>query len=279
MKIFLICAAVFLTSISGGRSSAAFGSTTVLGDSIASGYGLADYVPGNDYSALDSSGGLLGAECERYENFAVDGRTSEELLAALSEGAGGAGNALERSVAQAQNVIVSIGGNDFLQPMLSAVKDRALTDADFFGSILDGSFKPEMIAGYSDGILRAALSAAEEVDAGKTAERIGEIVKRISEINPRARIFLLTVYNPFAGNTIMKAASDVADEKLSELNAHILALQSESVVVADVFGAFSGNEAAYTNIGRLDIHPNSAGHYKIYELLYGLMADDSERGI
>lgn len=233
----------------------------MIGDSIASGYGLSEYVSGNNYSALDSFGSLLGAQRSRYENYAVDGRNSAELLAAFSETDG----AMARSIASADAVVVSIGGNDFLKPMLDAVKTRALTDADFFAAILEGDISAGRISEYSNGILQSALTAAREVDVGGTAENIRAVTERISELNPSANVILLTVYDPFAGNVLLAAASEAAEEKLSELNGGIRSLAGEKIFVADIYEAFKGHEAGYTNIGRLDIHPSSAGHFRIYE--------------
>lgn len=236
---------------------------TVLGDSIASGYGLSEYTAGNNYSAPLSFGNMLGAEFESYRNFAVDGRTSRQLLDALDSPS----KAAAEAVSEANVVIISIGGNDFLQPMISAVKSAAMGDYELIAAIFNGEFQPEMLGEYSQKILNSALDAAKKVDVEKTAENIGMCVEHISEINPNARIILMTVYDPFSGNVLLKAASDVAQERLSILNAKIAALESDNVSVIDVYGAFDGKAGEYTNINRLDIHPNADGHYRIYELL------------
>ncbi|MFR0871749.1 MAG: SGNH/GDSL hydrolase family protein [Oscillospiraceae bacterium] len=84
----------------------------VLGDSITSGYGLDGYVSGDNYSAAGSFANMLGADFGGYENFAVDGRTSGELLTALEDAD------IAAALAGADTVVISIGGNDFLQPMI-----------------------------------------------------------------------------------------------------------------------------------------------------------------
>ncbi|MCM1165762.1 MAG: SGNH/GDSL hydrolase family protein [Lachnospiraceae bacterium] len=262
MKKLLIGAAMLLTMLSGSAPKK-YGSLTVVGDSIASGYGLSEYVSGNNYSALDSFGSLLGAESAHYENFAADGRRSDELLSVLSDDSA----PLTRSASEADSVIISIGGNDFLKPMLDAIKTQALTDTDFFLSILEGDISANGISEYSNGILQSALTAARAVDVNATVGNIRRITERIKTLNPAAQIVLLTVYNPFSGNVLLTAASEAAEEKLSELNGGIKALADDTIVIADVYGAFKGHEAGYTNINRLDIHPSSAGHHKIYETL------------
>lgn len=267
MKKLLVCAAFFLSMISGNTPPGKSGGLLVLGDSIASGYGLSEYIPGNDYSALDSFGSLLSARFDGYENYAVDGRRSDELLAAFDEPDG----AVAPAVTGADTVVISIGGNDFLKPMLDAVKTRALTDGDFFTAILEGSINAESISEYSNGILQAALTAAKEVDVNASVSNIRRITEKVSELNPDADIVLLTVYDPFAGNVLLTAASEAAEEKLGELNEGIRSLESGHVMTADIYEAFKGNEGAYTNISRLDIHPSSAGHFRIYEVISELL--------
>ncbi len=262
MKKLLISAVIFLSTISAG-ASARQESVTVLGDSIASGYGLTDYVSGNNYSAPESFGNLLGAEGRKYENYAVDGRRSDELLAAVND----ENDSIVRSVSDADNVIISIGGNDFLKPLLDGIKTAALTDTDFFMSVLEGEISADSISAYSNNILQSALTAARSVDVDGSVSNIRKITEKITTLNPDARIILLTVYNPFAGNVLLTAASDAAEEKLAELNGGIMSLAGGNICVADVYEAFKGHEAEFTNIGRLDIHPNGAGHNRIYEVL------------
>lgn len=258
-----IIAALMIAAIAAAQPAGRFGKLTVIGDSIASGYGLEDYVSGNDYSAPLSFANLLGAEASEYENFAVDGKRSDELLELVSAPDAG----LKKSLENADEVIISIGGNDILKPMFNAVKVSALTDTKIIRAILNHNFTPDMITEYSNRILEAALSAAETVDMNKTAENIRSMVERIEQINPDTQIILLTVYNPFAGNALMKAASDVAEQQLSRLNSSIAALKSDKVKIIDVHDAFKGHEAEFTNINKLDIHPSAEGHQKIYELL------------
>lgn len=235
------------------------GNLTVIGDSIASGYGLPGYVSGDDYSAPGSFGSILSGECEDYANFAVDGRKSGELLAALS------GGEIVDSVAAADNIVISIGGNDFLKPMFNAVKTEAITNTAIIQAILDGTFKADMISDYTNRIMTAALSAAENVDTAAITDNIRQITERVHELNPDAKIVLLTVYNPFNGNVLLSAAGKVADDKLAELNGGIKALESDYVTIADIYTAFRGKEGQTTNINKLDIHPNSEGHTIIGE--------------
>lgn len=265
-KILLAVVTAFCMLIPGASAAgdAVSGSTlTVLGDSIASGYGLSEYTSGNNYSAPLSFGNMLGAEFDNYRNYAVDGRTSRQLLDALIVPSG----VLANAVYDADCIVISIGGNDFLKPMISAVKKAAMGDYDLWEAIFNGEFQAEMLGDYSQRILSSALDAAKQVDVGKTADNIRRCVENILSVNPDAHIILMTVYDPFSGNVLLKAASDAAKEQLSILNEGIRALEGENVSVIDVNGAFDGKSGEYTNINRLDIHPNADGHYRIYELL------------
>lgn len=255
---------IMLTTGAAAAGNAVSGQTlVVLGDSIASGYGLSEYTSGNNYSAPLSFGNMLGAEFGSYRNFAVDGRTSRQLLDALET----PGGALANAVFDADVIVVSIGGNDFLQPMISELKKAALTDYRLMEAILGGNFKPEMLGEYSQRILSSALEAAKRTDTEQISDNIQECVKKILSVNPDCEIILMTVYDPFSGNLLLKAASDVARERLPHLNDRIKALESGNVSVIDVYSAFEGNADRFTNISRFDIHPNADGHNKIYELL------------
>lgn len=264
MKNFVLAVLLFVTMIFQGGH--AYGDTArknlvVLGDSIASGYGLEDYTAGNNYSAPLSFGNLLGAEYESYRNYAVDGRNSEQLLYALENPT----DDMAAALAEADRVVISIGGNDFLKPMLSAVKSAAMGDYELWSAILSGELSPEMVGGYTNDVLSAALEAAKNVDISVTAENIEKCAAAVRGINPRAEIVVLTVYDPFSGSVLLSAASDIAYERLHELNGRIAEI--DGIAVCDVYSAFDGSAAEFTNINRLDIHPNAEGHYKIFELL------------
>ncbi len=276
-KILLFAVVLSIMFFSWGESFASllpgserFGNITVLGDSIATGYGLPDYTSENCYSAPLSWGNLLGEECGRYENFSVDGRTSEELLAALEQ----PDDALKRSLESADCVIISIGGNDFLGRMMYAVKSAALTDTEMISALLNGEFRAEMLGELSDRLLKAVVAEMRNADVDKTVSNIRKVTERISQLNPDARIVLLTIYNPFSEHILLSGISDAAEGVLSELNGKIAAISDSSpnVKIADVHAAFADNASRFTNINRLDIHPSVEGHEQIYELLCGLIA-------
>ena len=147
--------------------------------------------------------------------------------------------------------------------MISAM----MSDSEFFASIYSEEYQLDMSDEFTQQILDSALDAAKNVDVKKTLDNISECVKLISDVNSDTEIILMTVYDPFSGNELLNAASEVAQEQLSLLNFGITRLQGGKVSVIDVYGAFDGKADKYTNIGIMDIHPNADGHYAIYELL------------
>lgn len=272
-KILLFAVIVSIAFIPSGRcfANTGFGNAVVLGDSIASGYGLPDYIGGNNYSAPLSWGNLLGSECEHYENFARDGMTSEELLLLLEHPS----DALLNSLKSADCVIVSIGGNDFLGKMMDAVKISALSDTETISALLNGEFRAEMLGEFSNRILNAVISAMRDADVEKTVSNTREILQIISRINPKAKIILLTLYNPFSGHILLSGISDTAEEILTELNSGFseAARNFSNAKIADVHSAFAGSASEFTNINRLDIHPNEAGHARIYEVVHNTLTE------
>lgn len=271
MKNFLLAVLMFIIVLF--QSGHAYGDTAreslvVLGDSIASGYGLAEYTAGNSYSAPLSFGNMLGAEFQSYRNFAVDGRTSGQLLNSLREPS----DELLEALSTADKIVISIGGNDFLKPMLSAVKSEAFGNYEMLEAIISGEFKAEMIGDITNKVLLAALDAAKKVDIQTIADNIEACTREIRKTNPNAETIVLTVYNPFSGNVLLGAASDIAFEKLHELNGRISDISG--ITVADVYSAFDGRAGELTNINRLDIHPNADGHNVIFELIEEIIKDD-----
>lgn len=123
-----------------GAAAAEGENLVVLGDSIATGYGLEGYVSGDNASAAGSFANRLSAYYTGYENLAVDGRTSAQLLAALSEEE--TASALEN----ADDIVISIGGNDLLQPLITGMQMSLMSDPEFMQGITDGTLTEEDIA-------------------------------------------------------------------------------------------------------------------------------------
>lgn len=258
-RLFSAAAALLLgASISLAASAKDYGSVTVLGDSIATGYGLAGYTAGDNYSPEGSFGSLISADCSEYTNLAKDGATSADLLARLDD------EDAIAAVSKADSVIISIGGNDFLQPMLSAVMGVVTEDPELLMAIMTGDITEELI----QQVMGSLVGAAQSVDISKSGENLSGIIEKIHKANPDCNIYILTVYDPFEGVAEMEPLELAAKERLPQLNSTIdYVAKNSGAQVIDVNSAFAGHAEEYTNIGIMDIHPSAQGHKVIYSLL------------
>lgn len=235
----LFSALTILALISPVQAQEATRSITILGDSISTGYGL----PENELSYSDYLGEYYGAE---VNNFAVNGAETSDLLKRLKE------KEVISSAEKADLICVSIGGNNILGPFTKAAAASGILSGGSL-SVQDAS---ALIDSLSDSLSQAASEAAKSIP---------EIKDRLREINPDANIVFQTVYNPFessdpAYEEVMKALHAVTAMYIAPINK---AVKSLDCLNADVCTSVEGNAYNYTNIGKLDIHPNNIGHMVI----------------
>lgn len=236
----------------------------VLGDSITTGYGLPGYVSSDNYSAKDSFGNRLGSCYNNYTNFAVDGRTTAELLTALDSAE------ITAKIQNADSVVVSIGGNDYLVPLFKALieavqKDEELTKLFANNGSTASEADLKLLADKLGPVMTDAVNA---VDIDKTFDNLNSIFSKIKKLNPNCEIVTLTVFNPFEGNKDMAFFDKTSETMLAKLNTKIYAAAGiNSVKVIDVYTAFKGNAVKYTNISTMDVHPSKDGHGLIFDKL------------
>lgn len=273
----------------------------VLGDSIARGYGL-ESPESMRFSALMELSLKSVYENVSIANYGVDGRTGEELVEFLK-------NDPPEEIKDCDCVIISIGGNNILQ-MLDSVETamNALMEldpkavADYFKYVTspDGEEKDKLA--YACELLNrvfGAVNVAFEsetfnsliVDAGKRLEsEIPQMIAAIRKLNPNAKIYFQTVYNPYKNVRI--SLQDV-EEKLdleahgeravAQLNAPIEALAKENgYEIVPVWSEFDRSEEKLTNAGislltaniSFDPHPNANGHELISEIYFGIISEE-----
>ena len=233
----------------------------LLGDSIATGYGLPN-IRENSYGAKLAN--ALGVD---YYNLAVDGATSGDLLALLKE------TDIAALLAEQDIVVISIGGNDILSIFFALAK-QALGLAPT-ASNLELQAAIESTPNAVSVIGMALLLNQSKLTAATNAfpENLSAIVKEIKSANPDAQLIIQTIYNPFSGVPGMETLSAAAETIISQMNGVIYSdVTAGGYEVADIYGEFQDNALLYTNIGEFDIHPNTAGHEKIFELLYEMIA-------
>ncbi len=245
----------------------------VLGDSIATGYGLPGYKAGDNSSAKDSFGNRLGAHFKDYANFAVDGRTSAELLAAMD------GADITEKIKTADNVVISIGGNDFLVPLATALMEAVTKDEELMGMFMGENAAPSdadlrLLQEKLEPVMQKAL---DSVDVNKSFDNLDGIFRKIKTLNPDCETAVFTVYNPFEGNKDMSFFDENAKTLLDKLNTKIYAAAGlNGVKVVDIFTAFKGNPAKYTNIAKMDVHPSKDGHAMYYDKLVQTLGVDTK---
>ncbi len=244
----------------------------VLGDSISTGKGLSGYVVGTTAEGcfVDIFADEMGLS---YENFALDGQTSKELLAALKEPTKKLSDALK----SADVITLTIGGNDFLELIRNNMYEYAGID------LYDSEVMTALVKKYTDGALesKAFLGISEAVS--KTAEQGDEIAKQFGEnlsriieiikgLNSSAVLIVQTVPNPYKGVEMISGAADSCVRKLNQqiLDLFDIGLDTQLKVV-DVYKVFEGtwetlmNGAVLENL--FDPHPNAAGHKVIGDLV------------
>lgn len=272
----------------------------VLGDSIARGYGLESPESMRFSALLEKSLATVYEDIE-IANYGVDGRTGEELIDFVK-------NEPPKELADCDCIIISIGGNNILQMLdtldtalnaLMEIDPKAV--ADYFKyTVTDEGEEKDKLA-YACDVLSSvfgAINVAFEsetfdsliTDAGKRLENeIPRLISELRKINPDAKIYFQTVYNPY--KDINLSLQDV-EEKLdldthgeravAKLNAPIEALAEENgYEIVPVWQEFDRSNKTLTNAGislitasiSFDPHPNARGHELIAEIYYGIISE------
>lgn len=235
----------------------------VLGDSIATGYALPGYPESQNCYAkqLANAFGLKGTS---YQNLAVDGATSTDLLSKVQD------SDTISAVSSADTVIISIGGNNLLQPFSAAVRQAlGLKDSDS-----DKKMREAMKDPNAGALIQAKLSAPEMTAKFAAAVQTfttdyASIITEIKKANPKVNLYVQTIYNPFSGVTSYETLSSFSDTILKAMNNAITSgAAAGGYSVIDVYTPFYGKSPVLTNISLFDIHPNQDGHNAIFNLAY-----------
>ncbi|MBR4554467.1 MAG: SGNH/GDSL hydrolase family protein [Ruminococcus sp.] len=232
----------------------------ILGDSIASGYGLEGYSSSKDkcrsYANIlrDRYSAELPPDCPFEEtNLAVDGRTSGQLLDALVSGE------LDSAIAESDCIVVSIGGNDLLEALWGLLKEKGIDD-------INDLSKKDIIK-----LVLAAGSLSDSLDENLKLFEINlRSIARYIRSKTDAPLIIQTLYDPLQEYSAVPKVSSLSAEKIAELD-QLIKLHagdaSASYTVCDVAPEFAGRAGELTNISRMDIHPNAEGHKVIADAL------------
>lgn len=229
-----------------------------LGDSIAAGYGLEGYKKDDNYNCRSYSNILkekyereLEGECgHTMVNMAVSGYTSADLIAQIQSGE------LDGDLKDSDAVVISIGGNDLLGLLFDLASSLGINDFSSF-NIKDIDF-----ASAASALLGMGN------DADKALEQFSVNIDTISaELKKRTNgtIFVQTLYDPVEYYDNFAVITDFAAQKIAKLNSIISEKSANGYKVIDVASDFKGRAGELTNIKKMDIHPNAAGHEVIAE--------------
>lgn len=237
-------------------------SILVLGDSIASGYNAS------------TSFGKITADYFNadYMNAAVPGYTTTDLLNSIE--------ANKNSIDDYDSVVISSGGNNYLD-VVTDVLNNYLDEGDTLETLTEEkalALRDKIMADKENAMTH--LSSVTAVTDPAAAD-ISKAVAQIKELNPDAKIYVLTLYNPFESaasyDDVAEMMNDIANSVLGDLNTKISAIDGVTSVPVD--SAFKGLTTSYVRIAQKDIHPNDAGHIKIASLLINKMTGENEKTV
>ncbi len=223
----------------------------VLGDSIASGYGL-----DNAHTCYAS---LISAEKSYHlTNDAVPGHTTLDLLNVIcnSENA-------RKAISNADLISVSIGGNDLIQ-LLSKSKDDTSAMLDI------------MLNGVNAKVVK---NAVENVKFN-----LNGVCTELRLLNPDAPIIFQTIYNPLYANDQYSSYASFAEMFVPVMIDVLTELcnEYENIFIADVYTAF---DAYYKETGSYDIihsdgiHPSDKGHALIADVVLEVISELEQKGL
>ncbi|HEX3026584.1 MAG TPA: SGNH/GDSL hydrolase family protein [Clostridia bacterium] len=228
----------------------------LFGDSISTGYGLSN--PGKSFGSLLKK--ALAAP--NYKDLAVNGATSANVLAAAKNH--------KEEIRTADTILLTAGGNDVLNVFFSSIRSSlGLPENAPARQILENligkkNALDQIEAKLKDTQTQAKLKAAEM----GFAQNLPAIVSEIHTTNPRAKLYIQTVYNPFSDESDLFPFAGLADEILSHINTEIKNDAAGKYTVIDSYSAFRNQALTLTNIAGFDIHPSEAGHAVIFRLAY-----------
>ena len=284
--LLALCLALSLLPASALAAGGEQKSYVALGDSITTGYGLAENETGFAKQVADSNGYTL-------TNLAKDGATSTDLLEVVTS------EANADTLKNADLITVTIGGNDLMNALYAYLaeeynnkqnSDTPITAADVKASLAgeEGVVVKQItmlvfaISNISD--FQSSLIANSAYDT--LWDNFVEIIETIREINQNAQLIVVNQYNPYSHLTTGISGLDLSsvisafDSAVQVLNEAISSGETiAGYTVADVYTKFKEAENNPCNASvspsiNLDFHPNATGHGLIADTISALLTDE-----
>lgn len=234
-------------------------SMVVLGDSISTGYGLEGTIytrtsyANHVAKALDLNFGT------DYVNYAVDGYTSAQVFQKAK--------AYEKTVAEADLIMMTVGGNDVMWKMLAIAMQAVGVNTFDLTQIAIAMAQSDPMA------LTATLYSAENVAVIEAAianyrTNLTAMIEYLRTVNPDARVLFLTQYNPTSGLTAFGVLQAYSEAVLTQLNTAMTeVVTAGGYEIVDTHAVMVGRGAELSNILSGDIHPNVYGHAMMADMV------------
>jgi len=247
-----------------------------LGDSIASGYGLKN-IENEKYSSLLIKDLSKRGTAYDLVDFVSDGMDSADLLKLLSDTSN---KELASALQTASVITVSIGGNNFLKPLMDIYSNMAESNesgiSSDIGNMIDNpsQINANLIAGYLSSMFVPGVKEYDDLikALNKACNQFKSDLDKITAIlnkNKNARIIFLTVYNPYKNFKQIKGFYDTAELYIGKINNMIKEKSFGNYLVSDAYASFDKSSQKVLNADfasfNMDPHPNAAGHKLIYK--------------
>lgn len=228
-------------------------SVLILGDSISSGDGLKAGECGYYDYVADCTGGTL-------TNLAKSGATTHDVIAVLDDASN------KDTIADADIICISAGGNDLMQPAKAYFETMAKEGENLIDTA-------KRVAKEGDAVkIITTLTGKLRQPRTQAIANYPVIAEKIRALNPDAQIIFQTTYNPFEMPADYLAASGYSEETLKKYNTLMNYVNNNEVQLndamkavegtktADVSAAFAGTGWLYDRILEKDVHPSPLGH-------------------
>ena len=228
-------------------------SVLILGDSISSGEGLKAGECGYYDYVADCTGGTL-------TNLAKSGATTHDVIAVLDDASN------KDTIADADIICISAGGNDLMQPAKAYFETLAKEGENLIDTA-------KRVAKEGDAVkMITTLTGKLRTPRTQAIANFPIIAEKIRALNPVAQIIFQTTYIPFVMPDDYLVASGYSEDTLKKYNTLMNYVNNNEVQLNDAMKAVEGTKTAdvsaafkdtgwlYDRILEKDIHPTPLGH-------------------
>lgn len=270
--LFVFCLFLLLGGLNGGimaNADTKDANLLVLGDSI--GYGMSASA-GNGFGDLyvKHLAATPGYGNAKLTNLAVPGDKTEDLMTELGT------QQYKDAVAKADIIVVSIGGNHLLSPVIAAMckafnvnyKGNPNLLTDLVTAVKTNPDAAGVLAKLQSFDTLATLSVDLTSGVSSFKTEFPAAVTELKKQAPNAQFYFLNLYNPFPAGDLLNS---LFDSYINGINTVIMdQSKAQGFTIVDVNSAFKTNaDAVKFNISasQLDPHPTDVGHQLICKQL------------